>query len=150
MKAAEWRGVVATLGASVRELRRLIGWSQQHVADRALVSQGCVSRMEAGRCDQLPFRSVVAVLRTLGTAAIQLDLTPTPLTQQLLVFTDSLAGPVALVDPDPDLAAIVQQCTHMAPSQRALFRRFVRSAAALAASKETPDADAALPAVGHG
>jgi transcriptional regulator with XRE-family HTH domain len=135
MTPEKWSRVIMALGKSVRELRRLTGWSQQQLADRAVVSQGLISRMENARCDDLPFHSVVVVLRTLGAAAVQLDLPVSPRTEQLLAFIESLLGPF-LVDADPDLVAIVQHCTHLSPTQRRLFRRFVRSAAEVLIGQE--------------
>src|SRR4030095_14699707 len=48
MLTAEWQRIVEVIGTTVHELRGLLGWSQQELADRAVTSQGTVSRLEAG------------------------------------------------------------------------------------------------------
>jgi transcriptional regulator with XRE-family HTH domain len=131
MIAAEWEQIVVALGVNIRELRALIGWSQQQLADRAITSQGTISRLESGKYGDMPFHSVVVVLRTLGTAVTELDLTVSPLLRSLLTFVESITGTVELVEPHPDLMRIVRTFNRMSARQRAAFMRFIGSAAEL-------------------
>jgi transcriptional regulator with XRE-family HTH domain len=129
MLANEWTDIVVTLGTTVRDVRKMLGWSQQQLADQAIVSQGAVSRMEAGHCGAVPFHTVVVVLRTLaaGAAALQVPLSPTA--AQLLAFAPSLNGTFAAIDPDPDFAAIAQTLQRLTRPNRARLLAIVRAAA---------------------
>ncbi|HEX5827644.1 MAG TPA: helix-turn-helix transcriptional regulator [Candidatus Limnocylindrales bacterium] len=59
----------AAVGATVREARALIGWSQRELAARAGTSQATVWRIETDRAGRLDARVVDAVLRALGLRA---------------------------------------------------------------------------------
>src|SRR4029450_9723236 len=69
MLSAEWQRIVEVIGTTVHELRGLLGWSQQELADRAVTSQGTVSRLEAATVPGVPLHSVVVVLRALAAGA---------------------------------------------------------------------------------
>jgi transcriptional regulator with XRE-family HTH domain len=128
--ADEWQDVMTALATTVRDVRRLLGWSQQQLADQAVVSQGTISRMETGRCGAIPFHSVVVVLRTLaaGAAALQVPLSPTVV--QMLAFAPSLNGGFTTIDPlNPDLAYIAQTLQRIPRSDRPRFLTIVRAAA---------------------
>lgn len=130
MLAAEWQQIVATLGTTVREVRTLLGWSQQGLANHAIISQGTISRLERGECAGVPFHSVVVVLRTLaaGAAAMQLPLSATA--AQLLAFAPMLNGGFTAIDPlDPDLAYIADALPRIRRPDRPAFLRIVRAAA---------------------
>jgi predicted XRE-type DNA-binding protein len=65
----DWRPWTRGLGQEVRRLRRDLGLSQQQLAELAGVSQGAVSRLEAGRALKTPLVAVVGVyLALLGTS----------------------------------------------------------------------------------
>lgn len=51
----------------IRAARALLGWSQQELADRAILSLNAVKRLEGGRGD--PRMSTVAAVRTALEAA---------------------------------------------------------------------------------
>ena len=54
----------------VRAARALLGWSQQELADRAVVSLTAVKRLEAGLGDPR-VSTVLAVRRALETAGVE-------------------------------------------------------------------------------
>ena len=61
------------LARAIREARRLIGWSQAELAERAGTSQSTISRLEAGRgnaTDLGVHRRVIAALGIRGTLAL--------------------------------------------------------------------------------
>ena len=130
MQTTEWQEIVDALGTTVRDVRLLLGWSQQALADAAVVSQGTISRLERGECAAVPFHSVVVVLRTLagGAAAMHMPLSSTM--EQLLAFAPSLNGTFAAVTPpDPDLTFIAQGLRRVHRSRRPTFLRIVRELA---------------------
>lgn len=63
-----WERVPEVLGAKVRRMRRVLGLSQEQLAQAAQVSQGAVSRFESGQCGQLSFHTVAAVFCALVAA----------------------------------------------------------------------------------
>jgi transcriptional regulator with XRE-family HTH domain len=137
MLAEDWSRIVVALGVTIRDLRTLLGWSQQELADRAVTSQGTVSRLESGRYGDTPFHSVVVVLRTLGAGAMAMDLTVSPTTRALLQFMQSLSPAIEVVDPpDPNLIRIVRTFHQMPPRQRVAFMRVVRAVGDLAGRDE--------------
>lgn len=129
MLAEDWHQIVATLGTTVRDVRRMLGWSQQQLADQAIVSQGAISRMEAGHCGAVPFHTVVVVLRTLAAGAATLHVPLSPTARQLLAFAPSLNGAFAAIDPDPDFAAIAQTLQRLTRPNRARLLAIVRAVA---------------------
>ena len=131
MIAAEWVQVVTMLGTNVRDLRTLLGWSQQELADRAVISQGSISRLESGNHGDIPFHSVVVVLRTLGAAANGLNLPLSLAMRSLLTFTEVMTGHAEFISPDPDVASIIRSFTQLSRRQRLVFLRFFHAAAAL-------------------
>jgi transcriptional regulator with XRE-family HTH domain len=66
-------GVGPQLADVVREARRLVGWSQRELADRAVTSQATIWRIEAGRAKALDLGLVGRVLTALGIRS-ELDL----------------------------------------------------------------------------
>jgi transcriptional regulator with XRE-family HTH domain len=68
--AARWREVIQLLAWHLRSLRNLLQLSQQQLATLAGVSQGAISRMEAGRCRDTPLvtyaKVAAAFCRELG------------------------------------------------------------------------------------
>ena len=130
MVADEWNQIVAALGTTVRDVRTLLGWSQQSLADQAVVSQGTISRMERGDCTWIPFHSVVLVLRTLAAGAAAMDLPLSPTAAQLLAFAPSMNGAfTATESPDPDLTYIAQALRRISRPRRVQFLTIVRDLA---------------------
>jgi transcriptional regulator with XRE-family HTH domain len=127
--ADEWQDIVTALAITVRDVRRLLGWSQQHLADQAVVSQGAISRLEAGHSG-VPLHTVVVVLRTLAAGAVALNIPLSPTAAHLLAFAPALNGTFAAIQPpDPDLASIVDALEHIPRPDRPAFLRIVRAAA---------------------
>ena len=54
----------------IRAARALLGWSQQQLADRAIISLNALTRLERGRVDSR-VSTVDAVERTLSRAGIE-------------------------------------------------------------------------------
>lgn len=62
------------LGRTVREARRLVGWSQAELAQRAATSQSTVSRLESGCANQVEVGVLVRIFGALGVrGALALD-----------------------------------------------------------------------------
>jgi transcriptional regulator with XRE-family HTH domain len=129
--AEEWTQVVGALATTVRDVRRMLGWSQQQLADQAVVSQGAISRMETGRCGAVPLHTVVVVLRTLAAGAATLQVPLSPTAAQLLAFAPSLDGGFSAIEPlDPDFVYIAQTLGRIPRSRRTDFLAIVRAVAA--------------------
>jgi predicted transcriptional regulator len=54
----------------IRAARALLGWSQQELADRAIVSMNAVARIERGQVDAR-VSTIVAIERTLNKAGVE-------------------------------------------------------------------------------
>jgi transcriptional regulator with XRE-family HTH domain len=60
-KQAEWEAWMRGMGRYTRRLRELAGLSQEQLARRASVSQGAISRLEAGRAVNTPLIVVMRI-----------------------------------------------------------------------------------------
>ena len=58
--------IEARTGRLVRDARRLVGWSQDELSERAGVSQSTLSRIELGLARGLDIGAVARVLAALG------------------------------------------------------------------------------------
>jgi transcriptional regulator with XRE-family HTH domain len=140
MLATEWRRIAETIGQTVRQLRGVLGWSQQRLADEAVVSQGTISRLEAAR-PAIPFHSIVVVLQALaaGMSAVEVPVSPT--VRALLSFATTLGGPGELRAPvDPEVLGLLRTFHRLLPAQQAAVLQLVRVAVALT---DTPVAERA-------
>lgn len=63
----EWQGFIKALAETVRELRYMLGLSQNDLANHAMTSQGTISRIESGQHPDVPFITVVKILLTLSS-----------------------------------------------------------------------------------
>jgi predicted transcriptional regulator len=54
----------------IRAARALLGWSQQQLADKAIVSLNAVTRMEKGRVDSR-MSTITALEKTLSKAGVE-------------------------------------------------------------------------------
>jgi predicted transcriptional regulator len=54
----------------IRAARALLGWSQQQLADQAIVSLNAVTRMENGKVDSR-VSTITAIERTLAKAGVE-------------------------------------------------------------------------------
>jgi transcriptional regulator with XRE-family HTH domain len=64
------RLLLLQIGAIVRDLRRLIGWTQRELASRARVSQSLVSAIENGRLANASISTVSRLLEAMGSRLI--------------------------------------------------------------------------------
>ena len=69
----DWSGWMHDLGRRIRRVREFLGLSQDQVARMAGVSQGAVSRLEAGRGLATPMLVVLKVHAVLARALARLD-----------------------------------------------------------------------------
>lgn len=123
MLSTEWREVVRTLAREARELRRLLGWSQEHVADLATVSQGAVSRLESGRMLNVPLHTVVVVMQVLVQGAEQVGIQLTAATYAFLSpFEGCIVHPI-----DPTFASMLRVFHRFPIAQQAAFVTFLES-----------------------
>lgn len=60
-RRADWEGWMRGMGRYTRRLRELVGLSQEQLARLAGVSQGAVSRLEAGRAVNTPMIAVMKI-----------------------------------------------------------------------------------------
>ena len=58
------------IGRGIRALRQRRGWRQEDLAREARVSRGVVARVEQGRGDRLPHRSLATVVGALGARLV--------------------------------------------------------------------------------
>src|SRR5947208_7263965 len=72
-EAVDWREWMRGLGRQLRRVREFLGLSQDQVARLAGVSQGAVSRLEAGRGLATPMMVVLKVHRVLTRALHAFD-----------------------------------------------------------------------------
>jgi transcriptional regulator with XRE-family HTH domain len=132
MLTAEWQRIVQALARATRELRLLLGWSQQQLADKAVTSQGAISRLEAGRCEDVPLRTVVYVLRALACGAVAADLSVSAQTHAILVFVRTFEPTFTFTGPlDPGLVALVRLYHDQAPARRQALLQLVTAAVTL-------------------
>jgi transcriptional regulator with XRE-family HTH domain len=111
---ATWRPWMLELGKQIRRLRRLVGLSQQDLADLAKVSQGAVSRLETARGLATPLLIVVKInlallaeLRKFEAIVPDTDLCRGRGVSDLLRGPEGTLGPDAVV-PDPMFSAFVR------------------------------------------
>jgi transcriptional regulator with XRE-family HTH domain len=111
---ATWRPWMLELGTQIRRLRRLVGLSQQDLADLAKVSQGAVSRLETARGLATPLLIVVKInlallgeLKKFEAIVPDTDLGRARGVTDLLRAPERTLGPDAVV-PDPMFSAFVR------------------------------------------
>ena len=128
MLATEWNKIVVAIAESVKNVRFLLGWSQQQLADRAVTSQGTISRIESGNHADLPFHTVVIVIRTLASAATSMELVVTPATRALITFVQSVDASYSVVTPiDPELRDLLAVYHGLTSSEQIAMVRLVRA-----------------------
>jgi len=137
----DWHEWMRALGRQERRVREFLGLSQEQLARLAGVSQGAVSRLEAGRGLATPMLVVMkinlALRRSLG------DVDPELLNDDLrrMMRMEEQVSPAvgevrvdAPVTKDPGLAEIVRHWRKVAERQRDVFLSVVRAAAQALAS----------------
>jgi transcriptional regulator with XRE-family HTH domain len=129
---AEW---MRTLGHQVRRVREFLGLSQEQLAKSAGVSQGAVSRLEAGRGLATPLLVVLRIHRTLHRALRAIE--PTLLNESLrrAVELDDVLTPMpdethdALPRPDTALAEFLALYDSLPQRERQTLISVVRATA---------------------
>lgn len=127
-------------GTQARRIREFLGLSQQELARRAGLSQGAVSRFEAGRGLATPYIVALKLYRVLTQALAAVD--PALLSDDLRRTVETGAGlaalvPVVLVGGStvipitngPDLEEIVRLYHRVPEGQRPIFLKIVRAIA---------------------
>lgn len=113
--------LIARLAAEVRAARRLLGWSQTRLADRAHTSQAAVSRVEHGNTLDVRFVTALGIARALGDALTALEPgTVTPLLHALCALARALPLPPPLAPASP-LVRLLEHVHTLPPARRALF-----------------------------
>lgn len=138
---AEW---MRALGKQVRRVREFLGLSQEQLAKSAGVSQGAVSRLEAGRGLATPLLVVLRIHRTLHRAlrAIEPSLLNEPL-RRALEFDDVLT-PMPddprenLPGPDPGLTEFLSLYDSLPARERQTLISVVRATAEALAGAVPP------------
>jgi transcriptional regulator with XRE-family HTH domain len=145
---AEWQAWMRSLGLQVRRVREFVGLSQEQVARTAGVSQGAVSRLEAGRGLGTPLLVILKVRLALTQALSALDpnLREDGLGRTLgfdsLVFRPGMpmASDSAPITTDPDLEEMVNLYRELPERRRQTLVAVVRAAAkSLADAIPEPD-----------
>jgi transcriptional regulator with XRE-family HTH domain len=122
---AEWQKIVIAVGDSVKEARTLLGWSQAQLADRAVTSQGTISRIESGNHDNVPFHSIVIVFRTLAVGLENMSLTVSPTARSLMSFVQDLNPEFTVVAPvDQSLVDLIHMYHGLNRAGQEAFVRF--------------------------
>jgi len=139
-----WRPWMLELGQQIRQLRRLVGLSQQELADLANVSQGAVSRLETARGLATPLLIVVkinvaltAALTEFGATVSNAGLRHTSGVPDLLRLPDAALGSDRVsCSPDPTFDAFVRLFRETSVRHREGLLAIMR--AAIAALQEKP------------
>jgi len=147
----DWRGWMRAFGKQERRIREFLGLSQEQLARLAGVSQGAVSRLEAGRGLATPLLvvlklklAVARALRAFDPALLSDDL------RRVLELPETISPPVgdvnahlAPVASDPNLEVLVRLYRELPERQRQRFVAVVRAtASALMSGSGMPAAQA--------
>ena len=143
-----WSEWMRALGKQVRRVREFLGLSQEQLAKSAGVSQGAVSRLEAGRGLATPLLVVLRIHRTLHRAlrAIEPRLLNEPLRRALEL--DDFLTPMPddprdlLPGPDPGLAEFLALYDSLPARERQTLVTVVRATAEALAGAVPPGASA--------
>ena len=133
----DWREWMRANGQQVRRLREFLGLSQEQLAQLAGVSQGAVSRLEAGRGLATPLVVVLKVHVVLTRALRALDPEIPEDQVRTTLGLESLIGPptgVGAYEPlpitrDQDLEMLVQLYRSLPERQRRTLVAVVRATA---------------------
>jgi len=131
MRESKARELVATLGRYVKETRQLLGWSQQYVADQAMTSQGTISRLEAGRCTDVPLMSAIKVLIALAHSRQEITQGLPPPIAVILTCAAELAPERAAPPPDPNFRTLLHTYHRLPPIRQATFIRMMLNVASM-------------------
>lgn len=117
-----WGLLIRGLGQHVRALRKLAGLSQQELAAHAHISQGAVSRVEAGECDAVPLRTIFQLFAALGTARTS-AVSTSPALEAFLIACATFADALAISPPplDPRLRQLLLAYHAMSEESQVTF-----------------------------
>ena len=141
MPARDWSNWMRDLGREVRRLREFLGLSQERLARAAGVSQGAVSRLEAGRGLATPLLVAVKIrlvliegLRALDPALLSDELRRTVDAEHVVAFSVNGADP-KVVAKDRGLDEVIQLYRRLPERQREPLLAILRAASEALAKK---------------
>ena len=141
MPARDWSNWMRDLGREVRRQREFLGLSQERLATAAGVSQGAISRLEAGGGLATPLLVVVKIrlvliegLRALDPALLSDELRRTVDTEQVVAVSVSGADP-KVVAKDRGLDEVIQLYRRLPERQREPLLTILRAASEALAKK---------------
>lgn len=133
-----WRQWMESHGQQVRRLREFLGLSQEQLARLAGVSQGAVSRLEAGRGLATPMLVVMKITLAVVRGLRALD--PSVLNDELRRLMDvekAISPPIGemgvrldALTKDPDVEELIRIYHELPERQRATFLNVMRAMAA--------------------
>ena len=148
-EAVDWRQWWQAFGRQNREIREFLGFSQQHLARLAGVSQGAVSRLEAGKGLGTPMLVILKISLVVKRALHGVD--PAMLKDDLRQFLElerRLSPPVgglgfnALpITDQPEIDDLVRLYRQVPERSRRAFLSVVRAVASALASEPPPDVE---------
>jgi transcriptional regulator with XRE-family HTH domain len=131
----DWNRQMRDLGHDVRRVRRFLGLSQEQLAQMAGVSQGAVSRLEAGRGLATPLHVVVRIYRVLRTglasvepSTVSDDLSGAVGAERFFALTDDMTVAVTPIVTDSQLETLFGQYRRLPPEKRSTFLKIVSAA----------------------
>jgi transcriptional regulator with XRE-family HTH domain len=136
-KTIDWRAWMLAFGRQERRVREFLGFSQEQLARLAGVSQGAVSRLEAGRGLATPMLVVLKInlamrraLRDVDPALLNDDLRRVLQIEERLSPRVGEVGVDALpVTKDPSLEELIRLYRGLPDRQRQTFLSVIRAAA---------------------
>jgi transcriptional regulator with XRE-family HTH domain len=131
----DWREWWRAFGRQHREIREFIGFSQEQVARLAGVSQGAVSRLEAGKGLGTPMLVILKISLVIQRALTAMDTSVLrPELRQFLELERRLSPPVAgtgfqalPVTDQPELQELLRLLRRVPDRNRAAFLTIVRA-----------------------
>jgi transcriptional regulator with XRE-family HTH domain len=142
-----WQDWMRGLGRHARRMREFLGLTQEQLGRRAGVSQGAISRLEAGRGLATPLLVVVKIAGALQQSLAALDQSLlSPEARRLVEEGIRLAGPVSPpagrdspLTNDPALEEYVQLFHRVPEKRRGTFLAVVRATADAVRTQDTRD-----------
>ena len=145
-QGVDWREWWKAFGNQHREIREFVGFSQERLAKLAGVSQGAVSRLEAGKGLGTPMLVILKIgiviqraLRTMDTSMLRPEL------RQFLELEQRLSPPVAgtgfeavPVTDQPELEEIVKLFRRVPERNRDAFLDIVRAVGTALGTEKQP------------